>query len=79
MSHISDRVPLEKFSLYEWVSTIPLCDDLFLSMQAQNIALVDLMLIRGMEAELLHAYHDNDDRLPADVGMLVGAISQMWI
>lgn len=39
----SDRVPIEKFSLYQWVSTIPLCDDLFLSMQAQNVALVDLM------------------------------------
>lgn len=79
MSFNSDRVRIEKFSLYEWVSTIPLCDDLFLSMQAQNIALVDFMLIRGMEADLLQAYHDNDDRMPIDVGMLVGAISQMWI
>src|SRR6266700_818694 len=79
MSDNSDRVPIAKFSLYRWVSTIPLCDDLFLSMQAQNVALVDLMVIRGMEAELLQAYYDNDDRMPIDVGMLVGAISQMWI
>jgi hypothetical protein len=48
-------------------------------MQAQNVALVDLMVIRGMEAELLQAYYDNDDRMPINVGMLVGAISQMWI
>jgi hypothetical protein len=75
----SDRVPIDKFSLYQWVSTIPLCDDLFLSMQAQNVALVDLMVIRGMEAQLLQAYYDNDDRMPIDVGMLVGATSQMWI
>jgi hypothetical protein len=79
MSDNSDRVSIEKFSLYQWVSTIPLCDDLFLSMQAQNVALVDLMVIRGMEAQLLQAYYDNDDRMPIDVGMLVGAISQMWI
>jgi hypothetical protein len=48
-------------------------------MQAQNVALVDLMVIRDMEGGLLHAYYDNDDRMPIDVGMLVGAISQMWI
>jgi len=79
MSDNSDRVPVEEFSLHQWVSTIPLCDDVFLGMQAQNIALVDLMVIRSMEAQLLQAYYDNDDRLPIDVGMLVGAISQMWI
>jgi hypothetical protein len=48
-------------------------------MQAQNVALVDLLVIRGMETELLQAYRENDDRLPIDVGMLVGAISQMWV
>jgi hypothetical protein len=78
MSQNADRIPVEKFSLYQWVSTVPLCDDLFLSMQAQNIALVDLMVIRGMEAQLLQAYYEND-RVPIDLAMLLGGIGQMWI
>lgn len=73
-----DRVRVDQFSLFQWVSTIPLCDDLFLSMQAQNIALVDLLVIRGMERELLEEYWRRD-RMPLDGAMLGGAISQMWI
>jgi hypothetical protein len=75
----SGRVSIEQFALYQWVSTIPLCDDLFLSMQAQNIALVDILVIRPMESALLQAYYANDDRMPPGDAMLVAAISQMWI
>jgi hypothetical protein len=70
---------MERFSVYQWVSTIPLCDDVYLSMQAQNIALVDISIIRHMEGALLQAYYDNADRMPPGDAMLLGAISQMWI
>lgn len=74
-----DRVRIQDFALYRWVAEIPLCDDLFLSMQAQNIALVDLLVLRQMEHDLLEHYYANDDRMPLDRAMLVGAMSQMWI
>ncbi len=79
MSTNEDRIRVDQFSMYSWVASIPLCDDLFLSMQAQNIALVDLMVLRGMETELLQEYWNNDGRMPGQFAMLVGATSQMWI
>jgi hypothetical protein len=79
MSGIEDRVRVDQFSMYPWVAAIPLCDDLFLSMQAQNIALVDLMVLRDMETQLIREYWKNDGRMPNQFAMLVGATSQMWI
>ena len=79
MPTIEDPVRADQFSMYPWIESIPLCDDLFLSMQAQNIALVDLMVLRDMEAELLQEYWKNDGRTPMPFAMLVGATSQMWI
>jgi hypothetical protein len=75
MSGIEDRVRVDQFSMYPWVASIPLCDDLFLSMQAQNIALVDLMVLRDMETQLIQEYWKNDGRMPNQFAMLVGATS----
>lgn len=74
-----DRIRADQFSMYPWIASIPLCDDLYLSMQAQNIALVDLMVLRDMEAQLIQEYWNNDGRMPNQFAMLVGATSQMWI
>jgi hypothetical protein len=79
MSEIEYRVRVDQFSMYAWVASIPLCDDLFLSMQAQNIALVDLMVLRDMETQLIQEYWRSDGRMPNQFAMLVGATSQMWI
>jgi hypothetical protein len=56
---------------------LPLFDDLFLGMQARNIAAVDAHL-RAMEREA-HAEYLRTDRLPLPQVMLVSAISQMWV
>lgn len=51
-------------------------DDLFLNMQAINVALVDHM-ITEMEYSLLCELHEIE-RTPTDSAMLVSALAQMW-
>jgi hypothetical protein len=57
---------------FEWLSGIPLCDDLWLSMQAQNIVVVDL-IVRQFEHEALEAFYEND-RFSVDtfIGLSLG-------
>lgn len=56
---------------------IPLCDDLWMGMQIRNIAVVDLSVIRPMEAEMLALWYQTE-RTPAEITVLSG-ISQMWL
>lgn len=67
-----------EFSLFSWSSTIPFCDDVWLGMQARNIALVDMTFLRPMEAHALSEYIEHE-RTPIDVLMPLSALSQMWI
>jgi hypothetical protein len=65
------------FSVIAWAGHIPLCDDVWLRMQAQNIATVDIAVIRPMELETLRAY-GREER----IGLLLmplSALSQMWV
>jgi hypothetical protein len=41
------------FNLFKWSDDIPLCDDVWLGMQARNIAIVDLEVVRIIEADML--------------------------
>ncbi len=52
-------------------------DDVFLNMQAMNIAVID-KLITAKEYELLEELNEIE-RTPLDSMMLVSALSQMWI
>ena len=63
--------------LLQVLTQLPLFDDLYLGMQAQNIAIVDLH-IEDLEANLLAAYHASDST-PIPEMMLVSALSQMWV
>lgn len=56
---------------------LPLFDNLFLKMQAQNIAVVDLYL-EQLESKLLKEYIEIE-KTPFDSAILVSALSQMWI
>jgi hypothetical protein len=47
----------EEFPVFSWAGTIPLCDDLWLRMQAQNVAIVDMTIIRDIEAEALARFY----------------------
>ncbi len=65
------------FSVISWYSSIPLCEDLWLGMQAQNIAIVDMTFIRGFEREVVEEYWETD-RTPMALRALV-ALSEMWM
>ncbi len=56
---------------------LPLFDNLYLSMQGQNIMLVDVYL-RDLESSLLEEYHRRE-RTPFPDVLFVSALSQMWI
>ncbi|MGH9436465.1 MAG: hypothetical protein ACRD4R_05675 [Candidatus Acidiferrales bacterium] len=56
---------------------LPLFEDLFLSMQAQNVMLVDLYL-QDMEGGLMRRYMEIE-RTPFPETLIVSALSQMWI
>lgn len=67
-----------QFNIYTWSDSIPLCDDLWLGMQARNIAMVDMSIVRGIEEEALEAYMERE-RTPVDILMPLSALSQMWV
>jgi hypothetical protein len=67
----------EFISFAELLWKLPLFDDLFLSMQGQNVMLVDLYL-RDLERDLLRE-HIEIERTPFPATLVVSALSQMWI
>jgi hypothetical protein len=72
------KTQTEEFNLLTWSSTIPLCDDLWLGMQARNIAIVDMTMLRRIEGSALAEYA-RTDRTPTMILMTLSALSQMWI
>lgn len=75
---VSRKKALEPFNMYAWSASIPFSDDLWLGMQARNLALVDMGLLRGMEANSLSLYFQHM-RTPAMELTFQSAVSQMWI
>jgi hypothetical protein len=67
----------EFVSFAEFLWKLPLFDDLFLSMQGQNVILVDLYL-RDLERDLLRELIEIE-RTPFPATLIVSALSQMWI
>lgn len=63
--------------LYRVFECLPLFDDLFLRMQAQNIAIIHDYL-SDLEPELLRLSIDKEVT-PIPEMMFVSALSQMWI
>lgn len=70
-------MPEEFVSFAELLWKLPLFDDLFLSMQGQNVMLVDLYL-RDLERDLLQELIEIE-RTPFPATLVVSALSQMWI
>jgi len=67
----------EFISISELIWKLPLFDDLFLSMQGQNVMLVDSYL-RDLERDLLRELIEIE-RTPLPATLIVSALSQMWI
>jgi hypothetical protein len=68
---------IRPISMADLVWTLPLFDDVYLSMQGQNVMLVDFYL-RDLEHNLLVELI-RLERTPFDSAVFVSAISQMWI
>lgn len=64
-------------ALHEVLWEFPLFRNLYLSMQAQNISLVDEYL-ENLEANLLREYLELE-KTPVHTAMFLSALSQMWI
>ena len=68
---------METISMADLMWKLPLFDNLFLSMQGQNIMLVDVYL-RDLERTVYHEYLIKEDRNPTQV-MFLSGLSQMWV
>ena len=64
-----------EWNMLTWVVGIPLCDAVWLGMQAQNI--VD-RIVRHFESVALEGFYEND-RFSLDDLMPLSAMSQVWI
>lgn len=64
-------------NLYHLMCRLPLLDNLYFSMQAMNVGIVDLHLM-DLEHDLLALYMEIE-RTPVAEATLVSALSQMWI
>jgi hypothetical protein len=73
----TDLARRDYISLDELMWKLPLFDDLFLSMQGQNIMLIDFYL-RDLERDLLREWFEIE-RTPFPATLFVSALSQMWI
>src|SRR5437867_4429876 len=71
------KVSAKDFALFGWVETIPLTDDLWLRMQAQNIAVIQMAVLRPMENSALEEFYANDRYSPETLQTL-SSLSQMW-
>ena len=80
------------FELLAWSHTIPLCEDLWLGMQARNIAMVDQLIIRDLEAQALEQFLEKEKGIRSTNGIcrrrrepemmpprLIGVGSARWI
>lgn len=72
------KVSAKDFKLLEWATTIPLLDDLWLRMQAQNIAIIDMAVLRPMEESAMEEFYKHD-RISPDTLQTLSSLSQMWI
>lgn len=68
---------LDEPKLFRALNGLPLFDNVFMSMQARNVALVDRHL-QDLEAAMVREYMQTD-QTPLPALMMVNALSQFWI
>jgi hypothetical protein len=74
-----EKVLQQDFTLYGWVHSIPMTDDVYLGMQAQNIAIIDMTMLRPLEEMALNEFFSDADRVSAPTLSKLSALSQMWV
>jgi hypothetical protein len=65
------------FSVISWYRSIPLCDDVWLGMQAQHIAAVEIAIIRPLELHTAQKIFNEEAYV--DVMLALNGVSQMWL
>src|ERR1700692_1019495 len=73
----SDTDVPANFSIITWFMGIPLCDDVWLGMQAQHIAAVEIGIIRPLELHTAQKIFNEEGY--GDVMMALNGVSQMWL
>jgi hypothetical protein len=74
---LSDTDVPKDFSVISRFMSIPLCDDLWLGMQAQHIAAVEIAIIRPLELHTARKIFNEEGYV--DVMMALNGVSQMWL
>jgi hypothetical protein len=74
-----DKVPEKDFNLHRWFATIPMTDDVYLGLQAQNIARVEMSVMRPHERKALDEQHADPGSFQGPTYRELMALSQMWI
>src|SRR5689334_19321005 len=74
---LSDADVPANFSIINWFMSIPLCDDVWLGMQAQHIAAVEIAIIRPLELQTAQKVFNGGSY--GDVMMALNGVSQMWL
>lgn len=67
------------FNLHTWYATIPMTDDIYLGLQAQNIARVEMSVVRRWEREVLDEQEDDPGNYQGPKYRELMALSQMWV
>jgi hypothetical protein len=75
---VEGKVREKDSSLHTWFATIPMTDDVYLGLQAQNIARVEMSVMRPYESKALDEYHRADNS-QGPTARELSALSQMWI
>ncbi len=76
---VEARVREKDFNLHTWYATIPMTDDIYLGLQAQNIARVEMSVVRRWEREVLDEQEDDPGSYQGPKYRELMALSQMWI
>lgn len=73
------KVREKDFNLHTWFATIPMTDDVYLGLQAQNIARVEMSVMRPYESKALDEHHTDPSDLQGPTARELSALSQMWV
>jgi hypothetical protein len=75
---VEDRVHEKDFNLHTWYATIPMTDDTYLGLQAQNLARVEMNVVRRWESDVLDEQEVDRGNYQGPKCRELMALSQMW-
>jgi hypothetical protein len=76
---VDGRVREKDFNLHTWYVTIPMTDDIYLGLQAQNIARVEMSVMRPWESAVLGEQEADPGSYQGSKYRELMALSQMWV